>query len=306
MNNLEFRPHLGLSSGHLQTVLAAFRVPLKAPPTTSWQVSLGANDSISCEISTPKNFDKVVVLVHGLGGSHASNYMVRMARKLYDKDIKAVRVNMRGCGSGKGLSHLPYHGGRSQDLLAVLQALKSRYPTKDIYAVGFSLGANVVLKLAGELGSDGSKLLKTTIGVCCPVDLAKTVYRMQQRKYHFYHSYFLKKVCEQAKPWLHMPITSIYEFDDKITAPLWGFSGAEDYYKKSSCLHFLPEIKHTCHLLFAEDDPFVPLDVIKSISKSSVNLWTTKHGGHMGFLGKALKEHKSQWLDQQLLHWIDC
>lgn len=309
LNKLNFRPLLGLSSPHIQTVFGAFRKPVASPPTKSWHVSLGDGDFLACEVSIPSKFDKIVILVHGLGGSHASTYMIRMARKLYDKNIMAVRVNLRGCGTGIHLSSLPYHGGLSQDLLAVLQALKSQYPTKIIELIGFSLGANITLKLLGELGDDAQKLLSAAIAVCPPLDLAHTVQRMQQRKYSLYHAYFLKKVCQQAKPWLNTPVRSIYEFDDKITAPLWGFTGAEDYYKNSSSLHRLENIRLPCKLLFAEDDPFISQEIIKAAreiiaSSASLELFTTKHGGHMGFLGKTAKEHNFQWLDEQLLRWV--
>lgn len=289
----------------MQTVLGAFKKPVLPAPTKSWHVPVGNGDFLCCECSIPDAFTKIVVLVHGLGGSHASNYMIRMSRKLYDKKIMAVRVNLRGCGTGVALSSLPYHGGRSDDILAVLKALKAQYPTKDIDLVGFSLGANIVLKLAGELSSGVSTYIRSIIAVCPPLDLAHTVARMQQKKYGIYHSYFLKKVCQQAKPWVKTKINSIYDFDDKITARLWGFSGAEDYYKQSSSIHYLSSIQCPCRLLFAQDDPFISTEIIKAASGMPVEVFTTKYGGHMGFLGKTTPEHNFQWLDQQLLEWLD-
>ncbi len=305
MIKLNFRPLPGLSSGHLQTILGSLRKPPAAPPSKNWQVSIENNDLLSCEISAPDSYNQIVVLVHGLGGSHNSNYMIRMARKLYDQNIMAVRVNLRGCGSGKGLSSLPYHGGRSQDLLAVLELLKQQNPSKEIVTLGFSLGANIVLKLAGELGDDASRLIKKTIAVCPPLDLGHTVRRMQKRRYGFYHSYFLKKVVEQAEPWMKNKVRSIYEFDNTITAHYWGFSGAEEYYKSSSSLFYLSKIQHPCRLLFAEDDPFIAKEIIKAAQGMPVELFTTKYGGHMGFLGQTAKEHTSYWLDQQLFEWIE-
>jgi predicted alpha/beta-fold hydrolase len=229
-----------------------------------------------------------------------------MAKKLYDKSIMAVRVNLRGCGSGATLSSLPYHGGRSKDLLAVVQELKSEHPEQDLYVIGYSLGANIALKLAGELGQGAEKLIKTTIGVCGPLDLAHTVKRMHQRKYSLYHNYFVKLVSEQAKPWLKNPVRTMYEYDNQVIAPLWGFAGAEEYYKKSSSIYYLPNIQHPCHLIFAEDDPFVSQDIIKAVYGMPVELFITKHGGHMGFLGNTSKEHNYHWLDQQLFSWIEA
>ncbi len=300
MNQLDFRPLPGLSSCHLQTILASLRKPKSAPPSTTICVGLGKGDFLACEVSRPEIFSKIVVLVHGLGGSHESNYMVRMARRCYDNGIMAVRVNLRGCGSGKELSSLPYNGGRSDDVSFVLEELKGEFPHAEICLVGFSLGANIVLKLAGELGTRAPK----TIAVCPPLDLGLCVEAIQKKRYALYHAYYVKKLREQGKPWLQRPIRSIYEFDDSVTAPLWGFSGAKDYYAKSSAIHYLSAIKCDCRLLFAEDDPFIPNHLIKMASSYNVRLYVTKHGGHMGFLGYTAKEYNYHWLDQQLVEWL--
>jgi predicted alpha/beta-fold hydrolase len=295
---LDFFPLFGLSSKHLQTTLGAFRSIGEHPPSETMRVALGNGDFLTCEISRPAHFEKIVVLVHGLGGSHASGYMVRLAKRLYDKGIMAVRLNLRGCGSGAGLSSLPYHAGRSQDVLLALQALQ-KY-NKELYLVGFSLGANIVLKLAGEMGDRA--IVRKTIAICPPVDLAESVQLIQKKSNYIYHTYYLKKVCEQARIWRNEPVRTLFEFDDKVTGPLWGFSGAEEYYKSSSSIHYLPHIRHECHLLFAEDDPFVN---IKNLINAPVEVWTTKKGGHMGFIGHTEKEYRSFWLDQQLIHWIN-
>lgn len=232
--------------------------------------------------------------------------MVRLSRKIFRRGIKVVRVNLRGCGSGKGLSKLPYHAGTSQDLLKVLQFLKKEAPASEIILMGFSLGGNITLKLAGELGKEAKELVKTFITVCPPLDLAQTVYRIQEKRNRFYHFYFIKHISEQASSWSSLNIQSLFDFDHLITAPLWGYKGAPEYYQDCSCLRFLPYIQLPTHLLFAEDDPFIRFDALKGMSLSNVmNVWTTKHGGHMGFLGKGSKDRSPYWMDFLLLNWID-
>ena len=132
-----------------------------------------------------------------------------------------------------------------------------------------------------------------------------TVSNIQKLRNTIYHTYFLKKLCRQAKPWLKTPVRSIYEFDDQITAQQWGFSGADDYYRCSSSCYFLSKIRHPCKVIFAEDDPFIGKEAIQLAQNMPLEVFTTKYGGHMGFLGKTAKEHNSHWLDQQLFSWLN-
>lgn len=305
IKTLNFKPLFGLSSKHLQMIIAAFIPKGKAPTSQPWLIDIGEGDKLSCEVSIPCNWkesNKTIVLIHGLGGSHNSSYMVRMARKLHKKGDKVVRINLRGCGSGKGLSKRPYSAGNSQDILKVLQALKEENPHSEIFVIGFSLGANTALKLAGELGPDAEKLVKTFIAICPPFDLEHTVRLIEKKKHHFYHQYYLKNIFKQSTPWTSQKFQSLYEFDDKITGPSWGFAGASDYYQNCSSKYFLSKICVTSYILSAEDDPFISIDGLKSISMSNhVHLWTTKYGSHMGFLGRT----KFQWLDHLLLDWIE-
>lgn len=293
----EFRPLPGLSSSHLQTIMSAYLPAGKEPPTKQWLVAIGNGDFLSCEISVPEKWQEAVVMVHGLGGSAKSKYMVRLARKFYHQGYKVVRVNLRGCGSGRDLSKLPYHAGTSGDLLAVLEALR---PIAPLHVLGFSLGANMVLKLAGELGYQAKGLVKSFVAVCPPIDLANSVQRIEERRHRLYHAYYLKRILAQAMPWSPQKISSIYEFDDRLTAPLWGYCGADEYYRANSALSFLEKIEQTTHLLFSDDDPFISTKSLEQCAlPPAVQLYKTTHGGHMGFLGR-----DGYWLDKTLMRWI--
>lgn len=284
MFHLNFRPHFGLASPHLQTIVGSFRKAPPAPPSLELLVPLADGDMLSCQCSIPAQFSKIIVLIHGLGGSHNSNYMVRLARKCYDKGMMAVRVNLRGAGSGKNLSSRSYHGGRSEDVACVLHVLNERYPGYDVHVIGFSLGANIVLKLAAEQKVNA-------IAISPPVDLADAVKRIQQPKNRLYHAYYLKNIEATTK--------TLYEFDNTHTARLWGFSSADDYYKKSSSIHTLAAIKGPTKILFSEDDPFIAIP--KLPHNPHVEVFCTRYGGHMGYIGKTAKEHTSFWLDELLL-----
>jgi predicted alpha/beta-fold hydrolase len=225
-----------------------------------------------------------------------------MARKFYEGGRKVVRVNLRGCGSGAGLSKKPYCAGSSGDVRKVLQDLKLEAPRSEIVLIGFSLGGNIALKLAGEMGSDAEKWVKRFIAVSAPLDLFQSVKKIQENP--IYHFYYLNRIKSQAKRWNPHKIRSLYEFDDQITAPLSGYGCAREYYQECSSIRFLPNIRQSARLLFAEDDPFISLDPIRDVLlPEEVEVAVTKRGGHMGFLGSGFKEKSLYWMDEQLLLW---
>jgi predicted alpha/beta-fold hydrolase len=303
MHRLNFQPLPGLASSHLQTIIASYFPAGEAPPSTDWLVRLEDGDCMSCLVSTPplwKNTDETIVMIHGMGGCDSSTYMVRISRKFYQRGYRVVRVNLRGAGGGEKLAKRPYHGGSSNDI----QDLTAQ--NSNITVIGFSLGGNIVLKLAGELGTRASALVKHFIAICPPINLAKSVESIQEGRNWLYHSYYLRKISEQAQVWLPKNVDNLHEFDELVTAPLWGYKNASDYYSQCSGARFLPEIQQSTHILFAEDDPFVPIEGIDEINISKdVHIWSAKQGGHMGFLGKATKVNSPFWMDHMLLNWME-
>jgi predicted alpha/beta-fold hydrolase len=309
IERLDFRPLAGLSSKHLQTILPVYLSPGEIPPTETWIVPLDEKDALSCEVSKPVNWkqtDKTVLLVHGLGGSDSSSYMIRMARKLYHKGIKVVRINLRGCGSGRGLSTRPYHGGNSHDILTVLDFCQKQAPHSETILVGFSLGGNIALKLLGELGEEAKRWLKSCIAICPPLDLFESVQRIRERKYWLYHRHYLLSLIKQHESWLLEKPMTLFEIDEKMTAPIWGYKGAFEFYQECSSMTFLPKIRHTTRVLLSEDDPFIDPGKIKHLDiPDPVKVFITARGGHMGFIGESLKKDSFYWLDELLGQWID-
>lgn len=309
LKTLHFRPLIGFSSPHAQIIAAYLSRPGLPPPSQQMIIKLKDGDQLSCAISTPSNWqaaDPTILMIHGLGGCESSSYMIRLNRRCYMEGMRVVRVNLRGCGSGVGLNQITYNAGNSSDILTVVERLKNQQALSPVIVIGFSLGGNIALKLAGELGASARGLIDHFIAVCPPLDLHNCVFRIEQRENVFYHRYYLKNLLEQSQKWVQgKSIHSIYEFDDLITAPLWGYRSALDYYEKCSCGSFLSQVRQNCHILFAADDPFIEYKLLEKYPVSSdVDVWLTQYGSHMGYIGWAGPEYRYFWLDRVLMHWI--
>lgn len=315
---LPFEPFPFFTDPHKQTIINSFCNFLWEPPSQTKLVSLPDGDKIALEITTPWNWkatDVTVVLVHGLCGSHESPNLVRMAKRLEPMGIRAVRYNMRNCGSGKGLARNIYHSGRSEDIFYVLKTLRKEHPESPIVLIGFSLGGNLVLKLAGELGSLGKEFLREVIAVSPPVDLYSSVQMLGNSENAMYERYFYKllraDVLYRHQKFKDLPPVQLprklklYEFDQLYTAPTCGFRNADDYYNKCSSIYFVPDIAVKTKILLSEDDPIISSRSLDTCSlPHCVHLFKTKKGGHMGYLGNPSKDKGFYWLDSLLIDWI--
>ena len=317
---LPFHPWLFLANPHLQTIVASqLYVPLE-PPSVTRLVPLPDGDHIALEVATPAAWQPeqpTVVMVHGLCGCHRSPYMMRLAYKLWRRGVRAVRMNLRGCGSGFGLARQPYHSGRSADVLCVLRALQQETPQSPTTLLGFSLGGNIALKLAGELQGTAATYLKQVIAVCPPADLAACSRLLGQPANRLYEQRFMRLLraavgARQRRfpdvPRVALPARlSLYTFDNIFTAPLCGFQDADDYYTRCSAAPLVPHITLPCRILFAADDPFIDATIFNTIDiPPNVQVIHTAHGGHLGFLGWPGRAGGYRWLDTVLLTWTDA
>lgn len=315
---LPFEPFPFLNDPHQQTFFNSFVNFLFEPPSDQKVVILPDGDRISLQITTPREWkptDLTVLLVHGLCGSHKSPNLIRMARRLEPMGIRSVRFNMRGCGSGRGLSRHIYHSGRSDDLFEAIKALKRDHPDSPIVLIGFSLGGNIVLKLAGELSSLIKPFLAKVIAVSPPVDLFSSIQMLGDPMNSIYEKYFYRllradvhyrhKKFKELPP-IHLPRNlKLYEFDQIYTAPVCGFRDAHDYYNKCSAAPLVQDIQIPCKILLAQDDPIVSAYALDHYHlPKETTVFKTKKGGHMGYLGDPRGEKGVHWLDSLLVDWI--
>lgn len=315
-----FRPHALLRSGHAQTLAGVY---LPGHPdryrARQHRVALADGDQIVLHDDRPGGWrtgDRVVLMMHGLGGCHDSGYMRRIARKLGAHGIRAFRMNLRGCGAGQGLARLPYHSGRSEDAAAALAAIARLAPDSPATLVGFSLGGNIALKLAGELAQRPCGQLDSVMAVCPPVDLAACSRQIQKRSNRLYDRYFVGRLLRQlgerrrlvphaATARFARPPRSLWEFDNTFTAVVCGFGTAENYYASTSSAPLIARIRIPTLVLSARDDPMIPCEALETIERSAaVRLHMTDQGGHLGFISRGGIDADRRWMDWRVVDWV--
>jgi uncharacterized protein len=240
------------------------------------------------------------VLVHGLEGSSDSNYMKGIAEKAWAKGFHVIRLNQRNCGGTELLTPTLYNSGMSGDYRAVFEELANKDGFEKVFFAGYSMGGNLVTKMAGELGANPPWQLRGVASVCPALNLAACADELQRWDNYFYERRFvnglMKRYAHKAKlfPQLYRedgfgPIRTVREFDDAITAPQFGFKDAAEYYESAGAKKVVEQICVPYLLITAQDDPFVPFEAIRAagVEKNpSIQFITPKHGGHCGFVSR--------------------
>jgi predicted alpha/beta-fold hydrolase len=254
-----------------------------------------------------------LILVHGLEGSSAAGYARSLTQAALEAGCAVHRFNMRSCGGTEHLSgRTLYHSGQTADLLAVIRELPSGAP---IFLTGFSLGGNVVLKLAGELGASASDLFAGVMAISTPIDLAACVRQLDRPSNLIYARRFVSRLKERIRAKERLTpglfdlgglemVHNIYDFDDRFTAQAFGFGSADNYYATQSSNQFLDRIRVPTLLVVAKDDPLIPFAVYDHPAFSTnphLRLLAVEHGGHLGFISKTRPRF---WLDQVLVNWV--
>lgn len=315
-----FSPAFALTNGHLQTLTGWFapgRPVLE--PARPHHVPLADGDQIVLHDNCPMSWrpgQRVIMLLHGLAGCHQSPYLERMTAKLLARGYRAVRMDMRGCGAGLTLARWHYHGGRSDDVAAALRYLADFCPLSPVTLVGYSLGGNVGLKLAGECGPNLPGLLDSVAAVCPPADLYACVRSLKHWANRLYDRYFTRLLWEHVQrrqrlvPGLAMVAldkcpNGVHHFDECFTAPLGGFANAEDYYYKSSASRVMDRIAIPTLILAAANDPMVPAAALAAMKVSqAVRVHLVEGGGHLGFVARRGRDADRYWIDWRLLDWL--
>ena len=321
---MPFKPAWWLPGPHLQTLWNPMcRQPAKLTRTRE-RLWLDDGDFLDLDWYGPHQADAPLVLVlHGLTGSSDSLYVLGLQQQLAAQGWASVALNWRGCSGEPNLLPRGYHSGVSDDLAAVIQHLQAVRPLAPRYAVGYSLGGNVLLKYLGETG-EGSRL-QAAVAVSVPFRLDHCADRIGLGFSRVYQAHFMRELgayvrdkkqrfrvngqqphlatLEQLGPLDKM--RTFWDFDGQVTAPLHGYADADDYYRRASSRYFLPEIKVPTLLIQAADDPFVFRHSLPELHElaADTRLELHPHGGHVGFIDGSLTK-PGLYLERRIPQWL--
>ena len=346
-NHADFDPCWWLPSGHSQTLWRKFRSPVSV---MQWRqrIELPDGDFIDLDWAKPSKDDAytdgekatddapIVFILHGLCGCSRSTYVLSLQKVLSEAGIPSVAMNFRGSGGTVNRFARAYHSGVSDDLEVVMQLLAKEYPTRAFSFVGYSLGANVLLKWLGERSSKNKSEnasnngdtkstpplnIAKAVAVSTPFTLKLCSQSMLSGFSRVYGRYFLNILTKELRAKKQhfeevgnsdeldkldslgdmSALRTLWDFDNQITAPLHGFDDADDYYEKCSSIHFIPQIKEPTLLVQAANDPIIPLNALPSQKDLPKNVSMELHsnGGHVGFVSK-----NPNWLEQRIASFL--
>jgi hypothetical protein len=237
-----------------------------------------------------------LVLVHGLEGSSDSRYIQGLTMRAWAAGCNVVRMNMRNCNDSDALTPTLYHSGLSGDVGAVVEHYSKRFGLERVGLVGYSMGGNLVLKFAGEVGARPPICAIAT--VCPAIDLAAGSDALHERQNRVYEWHFLRRLMRRFRrkavlfPDIYStrgigPVRSLRQFDDKIVARYCGFRDADDYYYRAASARVVDRIETPTLILLALDDPFIrltPETRARILANPRMKLIETLHGGHCAYL----------------------
>ena len=317
-----FVPRRGLSGGHRQTLASFFlsrRVALPAAEARLIEVEPGIQVLAHCHWQSDRRKALTVIVVHGLEGSSDSTYMLGIAAKGLALGMNVVRMNQRNCGGTEALAPTLYHSGRSQDVAAVAQNLIEHDHISRFALAGFSMGGNLVLKLAGEWGDAGPREFRAVATVCPAVNLAASADALHLRGNRLYEQYFLWNLSRRLRAKARLfpgafdtsrlrGIGSLRQFDDRITAFYCGFTGADDYYDRAAAAHVIDRIAVPTFILNAANDPFIrilPETRRKILDNPHITFVETEDGGHCSYLAETNgSANDGRWAEFQIVEFL--
>jgi len=239
------------------------------------------------------------------------------AEKAWLAGFNVVRLNQRNCGGGDELTPTLYHSGLSCDIRAVLLELMEKDRLTGLFAVGFSMGGNLVLKMAGEFAAETPAGINGLVAVAPALNLAACADALAEPRNFIYQRHFVRRLKARIRkkallfPELYKlnglhKIRTVREYDDALTAPHSGFRDASDYYARSSANQFLAKIARPTLIVAAEDDPFVPFVSIADATNSVnplIEVVSTRHGGHCAFISSSREERF--WSEARIVEFCE-
>jgi len=318
----QFQPRSWLQGGHAQTLAAFFlsrRIHLPAAERRLIEVEPEISVLCHCHWQKERSEALTLIVVHGLEGSSESQYMLGITRNGLAAGMNVIRMNQRNCGGMDHCAPTLYNSGRSADVAAVARNVVERDGVHGFVLIGFSMGGNLVLKLAGEWGSDAPKEFSGVAAVCPAVNLAAGADALHEPANRVYEYYFLLQLFRRFRRKARLfpeafdasrlrGIRSLRDFDDRITAYYCGFTGADDYYARAAAANVVDRIARPTLVIHAANDPFVrilPETRQKLLSNRNVTYLETEDGGHCAFVGdrEGLSTYDGRWAEREVVEF---
>jgi predicted alpha/beta-fold hydrolase len=319
----KFQPHGLLKNGHAMTIASAFvrrRFDLPSAEDRLFQVDPESRILGRCHWQPgKKRTAPVIAILHGLEGSSESNYVCGIAEKAFRRGFHAVRLNQRNCGGTELLTPTLYNSGMSGDYRAVLEELANGDGFERVFFAGYSMGGNLVTKMAGEFGDAVPEALGGVCVVCPAMDLGACADALERRDNFFYQRHFVKGLMGRyARKAELFPkryprngfgvVRSVREFDNKITAPQFGYRDAQDYYDAVGAKKVVAQVRVPMLMITAQDDPFVPYELFLRANPGqnpAIRFLTPEHGGHCGFISNHSGAERF-WAEQRIVEFCDA
>ncbi|HSG22216.1 MAG TPA: alpha/beta fold hydrolase [Azonexus sp.] len=258
----------------------------------------------------------LLVLFHGLEGSAQSHYALSTAHACKKAGWRLALPHFRGCSGEMNRRPRAYHSGDSDEIDWILRHLQATNQGRPLHAAGVSLGGNALLKWAGERGSAAAEQVTGVVAMCAPLDLAGCGHHLAHGFNRVYTQHFLKTLKAISSTRLRqfpglfdeakmLQAINLYQFDDAVTAPIHGFAGADDYWRRASAKPWLQSIAIPTLAVNPKNDPFLPASYLPTAAEvsNSVRLEQPAGGGHVGFVSGSFPGNLD-WLPQRLLHFF--
>lgn len=281
-------------NGHVHTIARSLLGDTTLPAVNRVEIPTPDEDFLELDCHINSNSNTIIALFHGLEGSSQRYYMVELMKALIRANHSVVAVNFRGCGTRLNKQPRFYHSGETSDYQTVFNWIGDKFPQKKIGSVGFSLGGNALTKFLGEQQQNSP--VETAVAVSVPYDLRLGSLLLSKGFHQIYEYRFLqtlrKKLRKKREDYPSLPTftgSSLYEFDNQITAPIHGFENAEDYYEKCSARKFISHIRTDTLFIHSNEDPLCPVEVMplaKINQNDATDYIITPKGGHVGFWSK--------------------
>ena len=313
VDSTSFQPPWWLRNKHVQSIYASLVRPGSSIDLRWEELTLPDGDFLEIAWAGPAPVNApTLILLHGLEGSVNSHYIQEMIQLFVRNDWRVGVMHFRSCGRQLNRTKYMYNAEYTGDLKAVVDHISQQYQDVPLFAMGFSLGGNILMRYLAQYPDSP---LSAAIAVSMPFEIAKSADYLVPFYQHVLLRSLRRKIEAKMDAGIELPITkadlkkisSLRRFDSMFTTPIYGYDCVDEYYELASSRHMLRDIQHPALILHAMDDPFVPPNSVPSADElsASIQFQTSHRGGHMGFIKGGLPWKPSYWFTQCITHFFE-